>query len=100
MIKRLDQPGVLVQGTKVRALLKVLAPHATIPTHTHPNHHVIVTALKGDVVLETPDEHLALAPGELAWLDEITPLALRAGAAGATFTVTLARQPKTATAST
>ncbi|WP_104992205.1 hypothetical protein [Deinococcus sp. NW-56] len=96
MLRRLEEPGVMVQGTKVRALLKALPPHGVIPTHTHPNHHVLVTALTGDLSLNTPDEQLSLRPGEIAWIDETTPLALHAGREGATFSVTLARQQEAA----
>ncbi|MFC4426728.1 cupin domain-containing protein [Deinococcus navajonensis] len=92
MLKRLQEPGVLLQGTRVRVLLKTLPPHGSIPSHTHPNHNVLVTALTGEVSLHAPDEQLTLHAGEVTWIDETTPLALTAGAEGATFSVTLARQ--------
>ncbi|MBZ9713568.1 cupin domain-containing protein [Deinococcus multiflagellatus] len=92
MLEQLSTPGPLLRTPGVRVLLRALPPGGEIPAHAHPGHEVLVTALSGELTLCTPGTTLTLNPGELARLDDTTPLALRAGPAGATFSVTLTRR--------
>lgn len=91
MLERLQEAGPLLHTPGVRVMLKELAPQGHIPSHAHPGHQVLVSVLRGEVRLGAPDAQLELRAGELARLDEHTPIELKAGPEGATFTVTLAR---------
>lgn len=89
MLELLSTPGVLIHTPAVRVLLRQLAPGGVLPRHTHPGHTVLVTLTGGDLSLITPEDTRSLGAGEVARLHEHTPLELRAGPLGATFTVTL-----------